>query len=403
MKKRLLTAIVIILLVILAGCKGASTPTPQDSTPTPETIVETTSTVTPSPTTETPTETPEPTDTPTATLPPQDYGPDNFPTNVNPLTGLPVSDPSLLDRRPMEVKIQTFPRGQRPPWAVSLADIVFDYYQNNGLTRLNAIFYGNDAEQVGPIRSARLLDASLVRMYKAIFAFGSADQRILNRLVNADFANRLVLEGSNSCPVMCRADPNGYNFLITNTKELGPYVVSRGVKNDRQDLNGMTFQHRTPEGGSAGTQVYTRYSISAYTRWDYDPNTGRYLRFEDTQEDTGQGEGYAPFMDRLTNQQVSAANVVVLFVPHQYAYKSGNSEIIDITLSGSGKAIAFRDGQKYDVQWNRPTPDSVLFLTNPDGSAFPFKPGITWFQVVGESSKIEDQGGGVWRFQHLFP
>jgi hypothetical protein len=221
--------------------------------------------------------------------------------------------------------------------------------------------------------------------------------------VNADFANRLVLEGSNSCPVMCRADPNGFNFLITNTKELGPYVVNRGATNDRQDLNGMTFQHQAPDGGDPGTQVYTRYSISAYTRWDYDPNTGKYLRFEDTQEDTGQGEGYAPFMDRLTNQQVSAANVVVLFVPHEYVYKSGNSEIIDITLSGSGNAYAFRDGQVYKVQWNRPTQDSVLFLANPDGSAFPFKPGITWFQVVGQSSKIEDQGGGVWRFQHLFP
>ena len=143
------------------------------------------------------TDTPLPTPTlePPPTVEFTNYGPVNFPADVNPLTGLKVANPSLLERYPLAVKVQIFPRGQRPAWGISMADIVYDYYQNNGLTRFHAIFLGNDAAQVGPIRSARLLDGHLVNMYKSIFAFGSADRRILNRIFSNQYSNRLVLEG----------------------------------------------------------------------------------------------------------------------------------------------------------------------------------------------------------------
>jgi hypothetical protein len=325
---------------------------------------------------------------------------------VNPLTGLPVSDPDTLDRRPVSVKIQLFPRGQRPPWGVSVADIVFDYYQNNGLTRLHAIFYGNNAEVVGPVRSARLFDGDVVNMYKTILAFGGADARILERLFQGSYANRLVMEGASNCPPMCRIDPNQYNYLVVDTEELSKYAESKGINNDRQNLDGMKFQYETPAGGEIGSQIFNRFSISAYSRWDYDEDTGSYLRFQDTQEDTGQGEDYDPLVDQTTNEQITTNNVVVLFVPHETIYRSasGNSEIIDIKLDSqtTGSGYAFRDGQVYEVKWSRPNPEGVLLLTLADGSPYPFKPGNTWFEVMGQST-IQTSEEGVWRFEFRMP
>ncbi|OGO42646.1 MAG: hypothetical protein A2W36_05170 [Chloroflexi bacterium RBG_16_58_14] len=346
--------------------------------------------------------TPTPLATATATLPPQDYGPDNFPSDVNPLTGLPVEDPALLERRPIAVKIQIFPRGQRPPIGVSLADIVYDYYQNNGLTRFNAIFYGNDSEQVGPIRSARYFDDHIIRMYKTIFVFGGADRLVIQRLFNSEYYNWLVLEGSGNCPALCRVDPNGFNYLVGNTAEIGKYATSKGVDNVRQNLNGMTFEHQPPSNGGPGQQIYNRYSISAYSRWDYDPTSGRYLRFQDTQEDTtGVDEAYTPLTDRQNGAQIAADNVVILFATHNP--QPGGNTRIDIDLIGSGKALAFRNGQAYEVQWNRQALDSVLSLTDQNGQLFPFKPGNTWFQVMGLYTKIEEKAPGVWRFENRIP
>ncbi len=406
MRKSILLAILPILALLLSACRS-ETPTPTASAqPTATSAQVALSSPTPSQTALPATATiPAPTSTQTNTPTPeiQAYGPDNFPSDVNPLTGLRVADPTLLDRRPLSVKVQTFPRGQRPPFGVSLADLVFDYYQNNGLTRLHAVFYGQNADRVSPIRSARLFDRHPVRMYKSILAFGGADRRILNTLVNSEFANRLVLEGARNCPPMCRIDPNGFNYLSTNTAELSKYADENGIDNTRQDLNGMTFDPQVPVGGASGAQLFTRYSISAYVRWDYDRANGNYLRFQDTQEDTGQGEAYAPLMDGLTNQQITANNVLVLYVLHEYIYKSGNSEIVDIKLEGSGDGYAFRDGQVYAITWNRPGPDSLVTFTLKDGRPFPLKPGNTWFQIIGQSSKMETQTDGALRFTSTIP
>ena len=387
-----------ILALITSAC-GLMIDSPT-LTPTPENTATTAPTVTPIP----PTETPIPTATATEIPLPEKYGPNNFPAQINPLTGLPVSDPQKLDTRPISVKIQVFPRSDRPPFGLASADIVYDYYQNNGLTRFNAIFYSNPAEQVGPIRSGRLLDGAITSMYKAIFVFGGADKKIANVLFGSDYYDRLLVEGTSNCPPICRLDPNGSNFLILNAKEAGAFMAAKGVPNIRQMLDGMSFEYLPPANGNSATQVYLRYSISAYARWDYDPATGKYLRFQDNREAMdAQSEGYDPLVDRLTGQQITADNVVVLLLSHEYTYKSGNSEVIDIKITGSGKAYAFRDGQVYEVQWNRPSRDSVLSLSYPDGSPFPFKHGTTWFQPVGLSSIVQVNEGGTWRFEMRFP
>jgi len=91
-----------------------------------------------------------------------------------------------------------------------------------------------------------------------------------------------------------------------------------------------------------------------------------------------------------------------MLTPHSY-FRQPPSEIVEILLFGTGKAYAFRDGQAYEVNWSIPTQDSVLTLTLPDGSPFPFKPGNTWIQLVGQSSVVTQPEVADWRFEFKFP
>jgi hypothetical protein len=410
MVKRLIMACSLVcILLLLAACGQKDQP--PTSTPAPTQQLST-ATSTPQPTatstsTSTPTETP--TVTPTETPAPVVYGPKDFPSDVNPLTGLQVSDPAILNRRPVAVKINIVPRTtNRPPWGISFADIVYDYYHNAGYNRFHAIFYGSDAELVGPIRSARLLDNELVRMYQSLLAYGFADENINTRLLNSEYANRLVLEGQRvDCPPtaqtpLCRYEPSGSDFLLGSTLAITEYARGKGITTEGMNLTGMYFTGLPAQGGAAGKQVYVRYSGDEYTRWDYDPASGKYLRFQDNVYDQGQGEEYAPLLDRLTNQQIAAENVVVLYVRHEY-FRQPPGEIIDILLSGTGKAYAFRDGQVYEVTWNRANIYSVLSLTFSDGSPYPLKPGKTWYQVIGQTSTSSQPLPDSWRFQFVIP
>lgn len=408
--KNLFTLLVVVL--IISACSNGD-PIQTEAVRT-QAIAVTATATTPPPT---PTE-PEPTATatniptasPTPTFPEEGFGPDNFPSDVNPLTGLYVDNEHYLDKRPVAVKINIVPRtSTRPPWGLADSDIVFEYYQNNGYTRFHTIFYGQEAELAGPIRSARFPDHFLIRMYKSIFAYGSADPLINERLFGAEYSDRLVLEGGGSglCPPsnnapLCRFDPQGYAHLLGGTQEIRAYAEDQGVDDRRQNLEGMYFNLEIPSGGQTVDQVNVRYSMDSYLLWEYDEASGNYLRFQDDSFNQGEGETFAPLIDRNNNRQITAENVVILFMEHSY-YRKPPSEIIEVLVSGSGPAYAFRDGKAYEVRWNIPATDSNLYLTYQDGTPFPSKPGNTWYHVIGQSSSLTSPDDNTWRFEFMIP
>src|SRR5690606_26865903 len=91
-------------------------------------------------------------------------GPYSYPPDVNPLTGLTISDPNVLNRRPIVVKVSNSPPLVRPQSGINDADLVFEHYTEVGVTRFSAIFYANAPTRVGSIRSARLIDYELTPM-----------------------------------------------------------------------------------------------------------------------------------------------------------------------------------------------------------------------------------------------
>lgn len=337
--------------------------------------------------------------------PPTGYGPTDFPPAINPLTGQPVSDPAVLERRPVAVKINNYPRSNRPQWGLSLADIVFEFYHNNDLPRFHAIFYSRDAELAGPIRSARPLDVHLLHLYHSNFVFGSADQRILDQLKAQRYRDRLVYLLEGACPPqpVCRFEPNVYNYLLAGTAATREYLsLYRNLPDDRPYLDGMWFNPGLPQGGQSLERLHIRYSYGAYLYWQWDPATGQYLRYQDAQDDVqGRGETHELLTDRLTGAPITAENVVVLFVPHRdEVYQppaNGNPavEIIDIQLEGSGPAYALRDGQLFEVRWLVPQA-GVLTLTFLDGTPYPYKPGVTWYQVVSTKTPSRADGLTLW-------
>lgn len=397
MKK--ISIIMIIIMSVLAGCTNASvSPTAVQETPLP-----------PSPTalqpstatfTATVTATPlPPTTTATPAYPPEGYGPNDFPSNINPLTGLEVKNPEIMNRRPVIVKVQNLPRSDRPQFGLTAADIVYEYYTELGTTRFAAIYFGEDATQVAPIRSARLFDINLVRGYGAFFIFGSAYEGTYNRLVNSEFAQRLMIESSNTSDVITRFDPSGKSYEMADTSKVNAYAQRMGIDNTRPNLSGMLFQMQTPAGGQEVTTAYVRFSGAIYNRWDYDATSQSYLRFSDSANAGSKDqETYVQLVDRVNDQPIEADNIIVIYVRHTDIDARPSVEVLDVSLLGTGKGYVLRNGQLYEVSWSRPTEQSVLTVINPDGTPFPLKPGKTWVEVMAYNTLVEEQDNGSFRF-----
>ncbi len=72
------------------------------------------------------------------------YGPEasQFPTGINPLTGLLSIDPALLKVPAVLVSISHFPATARPQAGLSFAPFVYEFSITGGETRFLTTFYG---------------------------------------------------------------------------------------------------------------------------------------------------------------------------------------------------------------------------------------------------------------------
>jgi hypothetical protein len=316
---------------------------------------------------------------PTATLLPAAIGPTDYPPNVNPLTGLPVADPEVLNRRPLAVKVSNAPAIVRPQAGLSQADLVFEHYTEGSLTRFTAIFYTYTPLRVGSVRSARLIDLQLVGMYGALFAYAGASGPIRERIAASSFSERAFEGVSVGEPLYYRDETiEPPHNLFTVPAEVWAAAERAGV-NGRPILEGMTFRQEPPpdDSGQAGV-VVVDYGPDV-VRWLYDATSGLYYRFVNDELQ----------VDALDGTPLSAANVVILAAHHQTDYTIVESEwqgsksySIQVKLWFEGDAMLFRDGKRYDVRWWRPTREGMLMLVTADGKPVYMKPGNTWFQVV---------------------
>lgn len=343
-----------------------------------------------------------------------DAAPLNLAVDINPLTGLPPSNPALLERRPLAIKISNYPREIRPQYGLTLADQVFEYYIEWGDTRFIGVFYGNDARQVGPVRSGRFFDEHVARMFNAFLVFNYADPREWNYLKESDLYPYLVIPGCVDCVCPPYFVSNSSNLPderhFTNyfdTTRFYECNAREGVNNSRQPIRNGFFSELLPAGYSAQvSHIYTSYSERDYHYWEYNSELKNYLRFQETVSIDPEAEvtaTYAPLVDAATSQQVNAENVVVLYVSHTFANKyNAEDEVYHINLLDWGHAYVFRDGIVIPALWVRPEKDQPLYLTTPEGDPIFLRPGRTFYEVIGISSTLQQDEEG-WHFQFITP
>ncbi|MCC6147161.1 MAG: DUF3048 domain-containing protein [Anaerolineaceae bacterium] len=318
-------------------------------------------------------------------------------SEINPLTGLPVGELWRLDRRPVMVKVSNS-LNVRPQSGLSFADLVFDYYIGEGTNRFLAVFYGQDVPQAGPIRSGRMVDSQLVSMYHGILAYGSADPRV-DKILIRELGDKAISHLEIGCPIICGADTHSNPGVYGNTFELTQYSRKLGIEEKRQALYGMFFNPDPPEQGDYALQIAVQYAPFNRGEWRYNPDLKRYNRWIDNK---GDAANMIPLTDRLTGNQVSAANVIILFTEYvEYNPTLHNIKVWD-NQQGQ-RALFFRDGIYMDGTWRVPAHDQPLQFYNRSGLPMLLKPGNTWIILAGNSSTFSTTAPGVWEMRVHLP
>lgn len=319
-----------------------------------------------------------------------------FPDDVNPLTGLTVADPAVLERRPIVVKISNAPPLVRPQAGLNQADLVFEHYAEGGLTRFSAVFYGQTPTRVGSIRSARLIDHEIVPMVDGMLVFSGGSIGVETYIYGSDvidpdfqhaphrhipaseYADRAYKGVFYGLPYYWRDEsiPVPHN-MFANLEAIWQLAAEDG-HGQRARLQGLAFDDQPPADDSGpATDIDIRYRATR-VRWVYDADTNTYLRYAD-------GE---PHFDAASDTQVRADNVVVMYSEHvateviESQWQGSISYSTQIQMWDQADVILLRDGKRYDGYWFRTIREDLIALRTEDGEVLPLKPGNTWFQIV---------------------
>jgi hypothetical protein len=290
---------------------------------------------------------------------------------VAPLTGLPDPKDQARSRSAVTVKINNTIAAVQS--GVDQADVVYEEVVEGGITRLAAIFNSHAPDKVGPVRSVRKTDQSIVWPIGGIFAYSGGAQYAIDSI---DTAPVKQLDETRAGSMMYRDPlPNSVYAPFNLWAHVDQMYTAGGKPVPPPPL----FVYRKPNAKVGGTPVgafsvgFTGGFAPLYT---WDAKSGSWLRTAGSSGASAtdsEGVHYAP------------KNVVVMFV--QYIGGAG-VEQSEANLIGSGNAWIFTGGKVIKGHWTRPDKAKPAKLTDSKGGVVRLAPGQTWVELPDVSYTV---------------
>jgi hypothetical protein len=255
---------------------------------------------------------------------------------------------------------------------------VWEHYAEGGETRYTAIYYSQTPERVGSVRSGRLIDLEIVPMTDAFFSSSGFSGGTLARVEVSSWASRNFSGPFYGDPYLVRIpqpnrDPEHTLFAVP--ARLWELATQQGVNQPPDLTPGLVFGQTPNGGGTPASSFRIDYGLS-YTEvaWAYDAATGLYMR-------SLAGD---PHLDALTDQQISAANVMLVGAMHVKAdyIEDGFTGELSTEIRVWGKVRhAFPRWSRFEGRWTRLVPEDMLAFTDLNGDVLMFA-GAVWFEIV---------------------
>lgn len=247
--------------------------------------------------------------------------------------------------RPIAVMIDNH-SGALPQVGLQDAYIIYEIVVEGGLSRFLALFLDKNTAMIGPVRSARhyFLDYALEN--NAIYAHFGYSPQALNDIKTYGVNNisgtqsdgsAFWREGPLASPhnvytsiakINERAANKGYSLISDNTVPLLNYST------DDINLDANT-------GAIVAAKVRINYSSGHYVGYTYDNVNKVYLR-------TYHG---SPQVDRITNQQYSFKNVIVISVTNRSLGDPTNLTRQGLDNVGTGTGYYITNGYAIPITW----------------------------------------------------
>ncbi len=295
----------------------------------------------------------------------------------SPLNGLFVADEDSINRRVMAVKVDNH-WNARPQSGLEDADAVYEMLVEAGLTRFIALFLQSDTDYLGPNRSGRPTDPTLLAPLGATFTISGA-QAWVQSLIRSLDVHLIGEEPPAAFRVSHRSAPHN---LYVDTTLLREIADRRGYEDDPPP---RFFDFGPLRGTEPALAITFDWSDDMEdVTWHFDGSG--YLRFAGTKPHTV----FPDKGDTTTEETITAQTIVVLFADRYSKCPPADqgSCVPAMDTVGSGNAFVFSNGAVAKGTWSRSSTSKVFDLTDASGAALQVPPGKLWVAIFPNGREV---------------
>jgi hypothetical protein len=287
-----------------------------------------------------------------------------------PLTGLPSNQE--IKSRPFMVMVENSPQA-RPQTGLDQADIVYEILAEGEITRFVSVFQSHDVPVIGPVRSIRPYFVEIGAALDAVIVHAGWSQDAMNILVGRKLSHLDQVYGDEAF-YWRDNDRKAPHNLYTSTEKMTQGAEARNFRKEWKAPT-LTFAKEGQSSilaGSPAEHIKIPYIMGYVVSYDYDKDKGTYKRSMDGK----------PHLDKVSGNQLTAMNLLVLQSKHQILDKAGRR---DVDIFGPGQGIFLQQGKKQDITWEQKDGIIRAFAV---GKEVPLLPGTTWVQIVPEGTNV---------------
>ena len=303
---------------------------------------------------------------------------------MSPFTGKELPPETWLNRprRVIAFKIDNNINA-RPQSGLQEADAVHEILVEGGMTRFLAFFYDNTSKYLGPIRSARPTDPTVVRPYGGTLVVSGATAGLIPSIRELGVP---VLEEQNS-PVM---------FRISNRK--APHNLYADTELVRERIEERGFYFLQPGPGplypfglnqnnwvKGADRVTVKYSEFTTVIWKLDGE--KYSRFIIDKYSENKEAVAHNFISQDGNYTdiLQTETIVVLQGP---IYKDQATTLPSVLTVGVGNAYVFNNDRYIQGTWRRGDINEPFVLTDLNGNDIQVPPSTQWVHILPNEGEI---------------
>jgi len=296
------------------------------------------------------------------------------------IDGLCVNSKEETNPWPVALMIDNHPDSW-PQYGLSAAPLVYSTLVEGGNTRLMAVYAGDEAEKIGPIRSARPYYVSWAKEINALYGHSGGSTEAIEKIREYQVLN--LEEATSYGPFYIWRDRTGEFFaphnLLSSTEKIEKALVDFNLATSTSSYQAWQFDEHASSTVDRALEIKIDYSAGSLfdIEYKYNTTTAMYLRYQNNEA----------FIDRLTGEQFGIKNVIIQFVPAEIHLDA--EDRLRIETLGQGKAWIFYDGKISQGRWIRNKVNERTKYFDEFGQEMIFKPGNTWIEVVpGEREVI---------------